>query len=266
MTEVKREAGPDAGVPERRSAPAEAHELQDRMMQVSRLATMGEMAAGIAHEINQPLTAIANYAKACEHFLAAGDPDLAEVRSVMREISSEALRAGDIIRRLRRLVGKHDDERVAISINELIEELRAIILGDARMHGARVCFLLDAHLPQLKVNRVQIQHAIINLLRNAFEALLEQPAGSREVTVTTRLADDGEIEIDVRDNGPGVPLQIRQRLFEPFHTTKPSGSGLGLSICRTIAQTHGGTIDFLENAPTGALFRFRLPTLQDDFP
>ena len=228
-------------------------------MQVSRLATMGEMAAGIAHEINQPLTAIANYAKACEHFLAAGEPDLEEVRLALQEINSEALRAGDIIRHLRRLVSRQEEARSSISINDVIDEVRAIILSDARMHGARISFDLQGGLPALELDRVQIQHALINLLRNAFEALQEQRDGQRQVTLETRLGRNQEIEIDVRDNGPGVSPGIRERLFEPFCTTKPAGTGLGLSICRTIAEAHSGSLDYHDNQPSGALFRLTLP-------
>lgn len=244
--------------------PSEAHALQDRMMQVSRLATMGEMAAGIAHEINQPLTAIANYAKACEHFLAAGEPDLEEVRLALREISSEALRAGDIIRRLRRLVSRHEESRSSTTMDDLIEEVKAIIQSDARMHGARVTFALQGDLPLLNVDRVQIQHALINLLRNAFEAVQENGMGDRAVTLETRSSEHHEIEIDVRDNGPGVAPKIRARLFEPFRTTKPAGSGLGLSICRTIAEAHGGKLDYQDNKPNGAIFRLTLPVSSED--
>lgn len=242
----------------------DTHILQDRMMQVSRLATMGEMAAGIAHEINQPLTAIANYAKACEHFLAMSEPDLAEVRLAVKEINGEALRAGDIIRRLRRLVSRQEEERSAIAINDVIDEIRAIILSDARMHGARVNFVLQGGLPALELDRVQIQHALINLLRNAFEALQDSESGHREVTLETRLGAKQDIEVEVKDNGPGVSPEIRQRLFEPFCTTKPAGTGLGLSICRTIAEAHDGSLDYHDNQPKGALFRMTLPILQEE--
>jgi two-component system sensor kinase FixL len=235
------------------------HVLQDRMMQVSRLATMGEMAAGIAHEINQPLTAIANYAKACEYFLALSDPDLDEVRMALQEINSEALRAGDIIRRLRRLVSRQEETRSSATIDDIIDEVRPIIVADARMHQARVSFKLHGGLPKLSVDRVQVQHALINLLRNSFEALQENPSDEREVTIETHLTENGEVEIDVRDNGPGVPPSIRDRLFEPFLTTKPAGSGLGLSICRTIAEAHAGTLDYHDGHPQGALFRMHLP-------
>jgi two-component system sensor kinase FixL len=160
---------------------------------------------------------------------------------------------------LRRLVSRQEETRSFAAIDEVIDEVKPIIVADARMHEARVSFVLQHSLPKLSVDRVQIQHALINLLRNSFEALQENPRLQREVTIETRLNEDREVEIDVRDNGPGVPSTLRGRLFEPFFTTKPAGSGLGLSICRTIAEAHAGTLDYHDGQLNGAVFRMRLP-------
>lgn len=240
--------------------------LPERMMQVARFATMGEMAAGIAHEINQPLAAINNYARACEHFLAATEPDLAEVRAAVSEIGTEALRAGEIIRRLRKLVSKQNTERAATDLNELIEELRVLILADARMHGVRVRFELASGLPQVNVDRTQIQHVLLNLVRNALEALTEMPATAREATIRTARVREGEVEVSVCDNGPGPAADIIDRMFDPFSTTKENGTGLGLPSCRTILHTHGGTIAYRPVSPVGACFCLQIPPLEDGEP
>jgi two-component system sensor kinase FixL len=241
------------------STAEEAHSFHERLMHVSRLATMGEMAAGIAHEINQPLAAVNNYARACERLLAMHEPDLGEVRGALREIAGEALRAADIIQRLRRLVGRQDHSPVPTDVNELIEELRVLAQADARQHGAEIRFELNDGLPQISLDRVQVQHALLNLIRNAFEALSEAPAGERSVTIRTRRAADGEVDVDVCDNGPGVSPEILDRMFHPFCTTKASGTGLGLPISQTIVRSHGGTIAHNANVPRGACFRIRIP-------
>jgi len=237
--------------------------LPERMMQIARFATMGEMAAGIAHEINQPLAAINNYARACEHFLAAPAPDLAEVRAAVREIASEAMRAGDIIRRLRKLVGKQNTERVATDLNDLIEELRVLIMADARTHGTRVRFEFAPGLPQVNVDRMQIQHVLLNLVRNALEALAEMPAAARAVTICTTRTAEGAVEISVCDNGPGPAADIIDRMFDPFSTTKENGTGLGLPISRTILQAHGGVITYRSLSPTGACFSLQIPPFEN---
>jgi two-component system sensor kinase FixL len=237
----------------------ESHTLHERMTHVSRLATMGEMAAGISHEINQPLAAISNYARASERLLAMSHPDLGEVRSALREIASEALRAADIIQRLRRLVGRRDPAPVPTDVNDVVDELRVLAQADARQHEARIHFDLGEGLPPLNLDRVQFQHALLNLVRNALEALLETPVGARTVVVRTRRAAGGEVDVDVCDNGPGVSPEILDRMFHPFSTTKASGTGLGLPISQTIVRSHGGTIAHNANVPRGACFRIRIP-------
>lgn len=241
------------------SVQEEVRRSGDRLMHVSRMATMGEMAAGIAHELNQPLTAITNYARASERFLGHAEPDLDEVREAVREIASEALRAGAIIRRLRQLVRGGDDSRENASLNEVIEELRLLTVADARVHDARIHFELQTDLPRLDMHCTQITQALLNLIRNALEALGASAPGQREVVVRTRLTDTGDCEVAVCDNGPGVAPEILGRMFDPFVTTKKKGTGLGLPMSQTIAQAHGGKLRHEPVSPHGASFILSLP-------
>ncbi len=252
-----------ADVTERIRHEEQALLAQDRLTRVARMATMGEMAAGVAHELNQPLTAITTYARACEHYVNMADPDLEELREAVREIGAEGMRAAGIIARLRQLVRNDDHvEHVPTDINTLIDELRVLLNADARVHDTRLSITLAPDLPPVNANPVQLQQLVLNLARNAFEALTELPAGDRELNVATSRAPTGEVEIRVIDNGPGIASAIADRLFDPFSTTKPSGTGLGLAISRTIAHSHGGTIH-ARPATRGASFHVQLPAAED---
>lgn len=237
----------------------ETRRAGDRLMHVSRMATMGEMAAGIAHELNQPLTAIANYAQASARFLNLPEPDLDEVREAVREITAEALRAGTIIKRLRQLVRGGEDTRELSDVNELIEELRVLTVADARVHDTRIRFELAGDVPQVIVHRTQITQALLNLIRNALEALDADASVQREIVVRTGRSAAGDCEIGVCDNGPGVAPEIRDRMFDPFITTKKKGTGLGLPMSRTIAEAHGGSVRCTPQAPRGTCFAITLP-------
>jgi len=234
---------------------------QERMLHVSRMATMGEMAAGIAHELNQPLTAITNYALASDRLLARAQPDVAEIRSALHEISSQALRAGEIIRKLRQLVGHQESLRTVTAINDVVEELGVLTQADARHSGTRLRIELAPLLPQVNIDRIQIQQVLLNLWRNAIEALASTSPGEREIAFTTKCSDR-DVEICVCDNGDGVAPTIADHIFDPFYTTKHAGTGLGLAISRTIVQAHGGSIGFRPNRPSGACFFVHLPSLQ----
>jgi two-component system sensor kinase FixL len=234
----------------------------DRLMHVSRMATMGEMAAGIAHELNQPLTAITNYARASERFLAQPEPDLGEVREAVHEIANEALRAGAIIRRLRQMVRGDEDTRETMSVNEVIEELRLLTVADARVHDTGIRFDLQADLPPVHIHRTQITQALLNLIRNALEALEGNASGEREIRVSSRRTVSGDCEIEVSDNGPGVAPGIIDQMFDPFRTTKKNGTGLGLPMSRTIAQAHGGNLLYQPVAPRGTRFTLTLPAAE----
>lgn len=228
-------------------------------MQVSRLATIGEMAAGIAHELNQPLTAIINYARACELLLRKNDAARPDIAEAMREVGAEAHRAAEIIRRLRSLVGNEPAELTATDLNGVITELTDLMQTDARVHDVQLRFEFEGALPSVAVDRARIQHVLLNLLRNALEALDDPIASPREIVVRTAVSDDGDVEFSVTDTGPGVPQHVVDRLFTPFLTTKSNGTGLGLVSSQTIVRAHQGTLGYRPNLPHGASFFVRIP-------
>jgi len=255
-----------ADVTARALAEQQAHLAKERLTQVARLATVGEMATGVAHEINQPLTAITTYARACERYLALPQPDLAEATDALREITAEGLRAGDIIRRLRQMVRLDaPDTRSRVGVNGLIEELESLLQSDARAHDVRLRFDLSEDLPAITGNGLHLQQVLLNLVRNGLEALLDRPVGERELTVSTVSCGDEGIEIRIDDNGPGIRPDIADKLFEPFSTTKQTGTGLGLAMSRTIVQSHGGTITTRPLQPRGTRFTVRLPAAEEVF-
>jgi C4-dicarboxylate-specific signal transduction histidine kinase len=233
--------------------------LRERLILASRLAMVGEIAAGIAHEVNQPLAAITNYAWASQRLLGASAPDIAEVRAALKEIGTQASRAADIIRRLRLLARGAQMQRELTSANSLVLELAQLARSDATRHDVRYELELAENLPPLNLDADQIQQALLNLLWNALHALSAATANRpKEIRIRTQLNGEGQVEIEVCDNGPGVPPDIAPRLFEPFFTTKPEGTGLGLAMSRTIAEAHGGTLTYRENSPHGACFVMRL--------
>ena len=243
----------------RRRAEDEARRLQDRLWHVSRLATVGEMASGIAHELNQPLAAIANYAQACDRLLARGDADLEEVGNALKEITTQAVRAGDIIRRLRGLAHHPNGPREPTDVNELILELTDLVLFDARAHDVNYRVELSEGLPLIDLYRSQIQQVILSLIRNAIESLAETDGTPREVVTRTARAHEGDIVVTVCDTGPGVSSAALPRLFDPFFSSKPAGTGLGLATSRTIVGRHRGSLHYRPNDPAGACFVLRLP-------
>ena len=247
----------------RHQAAEEQRRMQQRMARVSHLATMGEMAAAIAHEINQPLAAISNYALACERLLEAPEPELAEVQGAMRQISGQALRAAEIIRRVRDLVRTRTPRRELADINGLVKELSVLTQGVARLHDVRLSFQLTDGLPPINVDGIQVQQVLLNLIHNAIEALTPADGNRREVIVSTRLGGTDEIEVSVVDTGPGVDPAIVQRIFDPFCTTKEQGTGLGLAISKSIVDAHRGRLDHRPNAPRGACFVVTLPVAED---
>jgi len=253
-----------ADVTDRAQREVHARVAQDRLTRVARLATVGELAAGVAHEINQPLAAITAYAHACTRYLEMPRPDFDELKEAVREIGAEGLRAGEIIRRLRRMARTDDgEERTLVDVDTLIEELRSLLLADARMYDVRLGFKLGGKLPQVLANGTQLQQVVLNLVRNAFEALAEIPPGSRSAEIATARTTDGAVEISVTDNGPGVADSVSDKLFEQFTTTKETGTGLGLAISRTVVQAHRGRIGTRNAQPRGAVFYVQLPAAEE---
>jgi two-component system sensor kinase FixL len=242
----------------RRRTEEHSRQLQERLWHVSRLATVGEMASGIAHELNQPLTAIANYAQACDRLLAKPGADLVEIRGALQEIAGQAVRAGDIIRRLRGLARQDEGPHEVTDINLVISELTDLVDAEARSHDVEFRLELGTALPRVELHRTQIQQVILNLTHNAIEALAQKIEGRRTLFIKTAL-NGSDLEISVCDDGPGVPAAIRRCLFDPFCTSKAEGTGLGLAISRTIIERHRGTLDYRANVPAGACFIARLP-------
>ena len=233
--------------------------LHGQMMHVSRLATVGEMAGGIAHELNLPLAAIANYAEACDRLLGRPHPVLAEVREALRQISSEAIRAGDILRRLRTLARGRPIARASADINGVIRQVADLLQSDARTHRARLELDLTDALPTVLIDAAQVQHVLINLVHNGFQAMSSEAAVTPAVCVRTSRAEDGCVEVAVCDNGPGLSPLALERLFDPFFSTKEDGTGLGLPISHSVIRAQGGTLGYRSNVPRGACFYLRLP-------
>jgi len=245
-----------------RSAPvsgAPPAALHGRLLHVSRMATIGEMAAGVAHELNQPLTAITNYAQACTRLLRNPQADPAELTQALTEITAQAARAADIIRRLRALARGQQSARTAASVNALVREIVDLVESDARVHGVQLSLELADDLPEVLVDAGQIQHVILNFVRNSLEALASRPTGLRWVQIRTALGADGDVEVAVTDNGPGLAPEASARLFDPFFSTKESGTGMGLAMSNTIARMHGGSVGHRPNHPDGACFYILLP-------
>jgi two-component system sensor kinase FixL len=240
---------------ERQVAEARLQELQSELVHISRLTAMGEMASTLAHEINQPLSAIANYLKGSRRMLE-GNEAAAPVRDAMDRATEQALRAGEIIRRLRDFVSRGETERRVESLPKLIEEASALALVGSKEHDVRVRFLFDPKAELVVADRVQIQQVLLNLMRNAVEAMSASPR--RELTLATSLSDGDMVQVAVADTGPGLADEVAERLFQPFVTTKRHGMGVGLSISRTIVDAHGGKIWAEKNPGGGTVFRFTL--------
>jgi two-component system sensor kinase FixL len=242
-----------------REGPAALH---GRLLNVSRMATIGEMAAGVAHELNQPLTAIANYAHACERLLSRGESDGADLREALRQITVQTCRAADILRRLRALARSQSTEHTPASLNALVRELYELMQTDALAHGVQLTLDLAPELPEVMVEPGHIQQALLNLVRNSLDALASGASarGAGCITIRTTHTAEGEVQLSVMDDGPGVPTAAMKRIFDPFFSTKENGTGLGLAITHTIARAHGGSLGYRPNVPSGACFDMLLPT------
>ncbi|MCJ2087453.1 PAS domain S-box protein [Methylobacterium sp. E-005] len=244
---------------------ARLQELQAELAHVSRLSAMGEMASALAHELNQPLGAIANYTKGCRRLLARPDPEaIARTVDVLDKTAEQALRAGQIIRRLREFVARGETEKRVEPVARLIEEASALALIGAREHGIVARVVVHPRVGSVLADRVQVQQVLVNLLRNAREAM--QQSDRRELTVEAKPIGRETVEIAVSDTGPGIAAEVADRLFQPFVTTKRSGMGVGLSICRTIVEAHGGRLDVERNEAGGATFRLTLQAAHEGDP
>jgi two-component system sensor kinase FixL len=245
---------------ERQETEARLQELQSELVHVSRLTAMGEMASALAHELNQPLSAIANYMKGSRRLLEqSSDERTVMLRDAMDKAGEQALRAGQIIRRLRDFVARGETERMVEDVKKLVQEASALALVGAKDKGVRVRFDFAPDAEWVLADKVQIQQVLLNLIRNAIEAMEDRE--KRELIVSTAAARGDMVEISVADTGSGIAPEIRAQLFQPFVTTKRQGMGVGLSISRTIIEAHGGSIEARPNPVGGTVFSFTLPAV-----
>jgi two-component system, LuxR family, sensor kinase FixL len=248
---------------ERQERERRLHEVQSELLHVSRLSTMGEMASTLAHELNQPLAAIANYLQGSRRLLRdSPDHRAALVLDALDKAAEQAVRAGDVIQRLRDFVSRGETERRIESIKKLVEEASALALVTAREKAVRVNFALDPAIDLVLVDKVQVEQVLLNLLRNAIEAM--ENSAQRELSVVTAVEAGDMIAVDVADTGPGIAPEIAPKLFLPFVTTKRQGMGIGLSISRTIIEAHGGQLTVRPNPGGGTVFRFTLRAVRPE--
>jgi len=245
----------------RQLAEARLRELQAELIHVSRLSAMGEMASALAHELNQPLTAIINYAQATRRLAGEDQARESALSGLLDKIVQQGSRAGQIIHRLRQFIAKGETERTLADVNGVTEEASALALIGAAGKGIAVRRMLEDGLPPVLMDKIQIHQVITNLIRNGIDALGE--VGSGEIVIRTRRASATQVEISVADTGPGLAPEVAARLFQPFVTTKPGGMGIGLSICRTIVEAHGGKLWAGDGPGGGAVFTMSLPLAGD---
>ena len=247
---------------ERQKTEARLQELQSELVHISRLTAMGEMASTLAHELNQPLSAISNYLKGTRRMLeGAGDEHSATMRDALEKAADQAMRAGQIIRRLRDFVSRGESERRVESVTKLVEEASALSLVGVKDRGIRVQFDFDPSVDAVIADRVQIQQVLLNLIRNSMDAM--ETSTRRDLLVSVAQAGDNHVRISVADSGSGIAPDIAEQLFTPFVTTKRQGMGVGLSISRTIVEAHGGRIWVEPNPGGGTIFNFTLTVVKE---
>lgn len=247
----------------RKQADEQLHLLHTQLAHMGRVSTMGEMASGLAHELNQPLCAVTTYAQACLRLLNS-EAGLAELEEPLREVAAEAKRAGEMIRRLRGFVRRAEPCRVLTDVNRLIPEVAQFVEHEIREHEISMHFDLAHKLPPVMVDAIQIQQVILNLVRNSIQVLAEDNVKDREIRIRTAASTDGTVLVTVRDSGPTISHEIADQIFEPFFSTKSDGLGMGLPLSRSIIEEHGGCIWFARCPDRGSMFQFTLP-VQDGY-
>jgi PAS domain S-box-containing protein len=250
-------------VTERNLAQQESKRLQDELMHAGRISTMGELAGTLAHEINQPLSAIMSNAQAAKRYLEAPAPDIEEVQEILRDIVTEDARAGAVINRLRALLKKAKTVFEPLCLNSIFEEVIGLLRSDVVVRDVKVSTEFDSRLPSIRGDRIQLQQVALNLMLNSFDAIADRPRGDRRVLIRT-WQNDSQVLAAVRDNGKGLSPGGIERAFNPFYTTKPQGLGLGLSISRSIINRHHGRIWVENNPDGGAVFFFSLPVAAEE--
>lgn len=245
-------------ITEHKQAAEQARRYQAELARVARLSTMGEMATGIAHELNQPLSAIANFARGCIRRLRVDGMDPGELVEPLEEVCEQAERAGEILRHVRDFVRKSELQMKPVDINQTVRTLVKFTELETRQQGATVRLDLDAEVPRVQADAIMIEQVICNLVRNAVEAMAEAHSRRREVTIRTRPIGGDIVEIEIGDTGPGIDEAVIDQVFDQFFTTKPEGVGMGLSISRSIIESHGGRVRAESGRDGGATFRFTL--------
>jgi two-component system sensor kinase FixL len=244
----------------RRSAEARVRKHQAELAHVSRVSLAGEMATGLAHELSQPLTAITAYVRGCLRLLAGPVPEPALLNEGLTEVVQQAERAGDVLDRLREFVRGGEYRRALTKVEPLIDAAVSLTRMDAMQQKVEIEARIDPGLPAVLADRIQIEQVLLNLLRNAMDAMEGANTESRSIAVKARRKGKHAVEISVADSGPGIADEVMDAIFEPFVTTKPLGMGMGLSISHSIVESHGGSLRVARNAPSGAIFFFDLPT------
>jgi C4-dicarboxylate-specific signal transduction histidine kinase len=234
-------------------------ELQRELAHANRVVTIEQLTASITHEVNQPIAAARNNVIAALHFLDRNPPDLQEVREALACAAEDTDRAGAVVSRMRTLMQKASPRSERVDINEAVHEVIELTRGEALKNGVSVKTEFAKGLPIITCDRVQLQQVVLNLILNALQAMGGDREGAGQVLITTSQTESNDACIGIQDTGPGLSSEILSRLFEPFYTTKPNGMGLGLAICRSIIEAHGGRLWAEANEPRGAVFQFTLP-------
>jgi len=248
---------------QRKHAEEALRKAQAELAHVTRVTTLGELTASIAHEVNQPLAAVVNAAVACLRWLDRGSPDLDEARRAAEWIIKEGNRASEVIRRVRALAKKTDIEKVPFDVNDVVKEVIALVQHELISHRVSLRMELAPTLPMILADRVQLQQVIINLVMNGIEAMQSVTDRSRELVIGSHQDETHRVLVTVTDSGVGISAENADRMFNAFFTTKSSGMGMGLSICRSIVEAHGGRLWATANVPHGATFQFTLPVNAD---
>ena len=249
-------------ITQRQKVERRLQDLQSELAHVGRVSEMASFASSLAHELNQPLTAIANYCEAARDLIGGGadDETLETVREALDEAAKESVRAGQIVRRLRNFISRGETEQRVESLARLITEANALALVGSREHGIEVQVQLDPDADLVFVDRIQIQQVLTNLIRNAIDAMID--SSQRSLVIRTVAEPEEFVTVTVEDTGPGISESVAAELFQPFVTSKSSGMGIGLSICRTIVESHGGRIWFETRQGGGTAFHFTLPSAE----